>query len=436
MNRIVLGLFLSVISLTSRAEGTAMLISDNRQVETSWEWCFTDESLGLSIRRITSCYNCTLTSANGMSADVARILSSKNIAETAPDVIFLQLGCNDSPDSDEQHAAYESSLFDYPYGKVCNLAGANPRTKNIAVSKDKTAISCVNFSGALYRIAEFLRHETPSTRIFILAPVRYGSQPSPTDSLKLTQLREVANMLCIPFVENWSTVQRYDFIWKHTRPSLGHILILGDSYSQLRKWTSQMESMAEVKALTNLGKTSATLKERGNSHTNTLANQIGRIPASCHPDIILIEGGINDDPDPDRLVANYEDCIARQRRTTFAGALAYIVQQLRNRFPNAKIYAVTPGGLYYGHTDRPFDFIVKANQIRRAAQMLSLQTVDWDREGRLSFVFNNSKGTGNGTEEKPFIYNVPSDETGDLLHPNDHGARYLAENIIKTIRQN
>lgn len=434
--RLLVGIIMMAVSSAMNAEGTAVLISDNRQVETSWDWCFTNESLGLSIHRITSCYDCKLTSTSGMSADVARILSSKNISGQKPDVVFLQLGCNDQADSEAQHVAYESSLFDYPYGKVCNLDGANSRTKKIAVSKDKTAISCANFSGAFFRIVEFLRHEAPSARIFILAPVRYGSQLSQTDSLKLSQLREVANMLCIPFVENWSTVQGYDFIWKHTRPNLGRILLLGDSYSQLRKWTSQMESMAQVVELTNLGKTSATLKERGSSHTNTLANQIGRIPATCRPDIILLEGGINDDPDPDRLVSTYEDCIAKQRRTTFAGALAYIVQQLRRRFPKAKVYVVTPGGLYYGHTDHPFDFIVKSRQIRLAASLLNLSTVDWDREGRLSFVFNNSKGTGNGTEGKPFIYNVPSDETGDLLHPNDHGARYLAENVIKTIRQN
>ena len=258
---------------------------------------------------------------------------------------------------------------------------------------------------------------------------------SAADSLRLAQLRRVCNMLCIPFVDDWQTVRGYDFIWKQTRPHLGRVLLLGDSYSQLRKWTAHLERLAVVDELTNLGKTSATLKERGGTHTNTLGSQLNRIPTTCRPDIILIEGGINDEADQQRFVNTYADCIANQKRTTFAGALAYITTKLRARFPKAQIYVVTPGGLYYGHTDHPFDFIVKADQIRLAAQLLGIPTIDWDREGRLSFVFNNSRGTGDGSEARPFIYNVPSAETGDLLHPNDAGAVYLAENVVKELRK-
>ena len=127
---------------------------------------------------------------------------------------------------------------------------------------------------------------------------------------------------------------------------------------------------------------------------------------------------------------NYPEHIQNLKRTNFGGALAYLVKQLRNKYPKAKIYAVTPGGLYYGHTNTPFDFIIKANQIRKAASIIGIPTIDWDREGRLSFVFNNSKGTGNGSSASPFIYNVPSLETGDLLHPNERGGRYLAENVV------
>ena len=432
--RWIIGILMMAVSSVSWAEGTALLISDSRQVETSWDWCLTDESLGLTLKRMTSCYDCHLTSRQGLSADVGRILSSRNIAELQPAVVFLQLGCNDTADSPEQHSAYESTLFDYPSGKVCNLAGANVRHKTIAVSKDNTQISNANFAGSIYRIVGFLRNAAPDARIFFLPPVKYGQPLSADDSLKLSQQHEVANMLCIPYVDDWNTVRRYDFIWKHTRPQLGRILLLGDSYCQLRKWTDQLERLATVDVLTNLGKTSATLKDRGNS-TNTLSNQLGRIPASCNPDIIIVEGGINDEADPQRFVDRYEELISQPRRSTFAGALSYIVGRLRVRYPKARIYVVTPGGLYYGHTDQPFDFIVKANQIRRAAQLLGVPTIDWDREGRLTFAFNNSRGTGNGSEATPFIYNVPSRETGDLLHPNEVGAVFLAENVIKELRQ-
>ena len=210
------------------------------------------------------------------------------------------------------------------------------------------------------------------------------------------------------------------------------MLLIGDSYCFTRKWTAQLEQIAEV-SLTNLGKTSATLKEKTNGNTNTLGNQLRSIPKGYTPDVILLEGGINDEADQQRFVDKYDECIRDVKRTTFAGALAYIVKNLRDRFPQAKIFVVTPGGLYYGHTDHPFDFIVKSDQIRKAANLLGLPTIDWDREGRLSFVFNNSKGTGNGSASKPFIYNVPTRETGDLLHPNEVGGRYLAENVVKEV---
>ena len=430
--RLWISILILTVSSALRAEGTALLISDNKKVETSWDWCLTNESLGLNIKRLTTCYDCRLTQPTGMSSDTQRILSNRNLSELKPDVIILQLGCNDAPDSEEEHTKYESSLFDFPYGKVCTASGANARTKNIAISKDKNRITNANFAGSLYRIIQFIRETTPDTRVFFLAPTMYGHK-SEADSIKISQLKEVANMFCIPFIEDLQDISRYDFIWKDIRPQLGNMLLLGDSYCQLRKWVNQMEMLAEVE-VTNLGKTSATLKERAN-HTNTLGSQLSRIPAGCKPDVIIIEGGINDEADQERFVERYDECIEQVRRTTFAGALAYIVGRLRSRFPQARLYVVTPGGLYYGHTDKPFDFIVKANQIRKAAQLLNVPTIDWDKEGRLSFVFNNSKGTGNGSAGTPYIYNVPTRETGDLLHPSDIGAVYLAENVVKCVRQ-
>ena len=63
--------------------------------------------------------------------------------------------------------------------------------------------------------------------------------------------------------------------------------------------------------------------------------------------------------------------------------------------------------------------------------MLGFPTINWDLDGRLSFVFNNSAGTGNGSHEKPFRYNVESSETIDLLHPNDYGALFFAESAVR-----
>ncbi len=408
----------------ANAETTALLISDNRMTSDSWTWIFSDE-MGLNVSHSTSCYDCRLKSETGMSDDVARVLSNNNIRSQKPGVILLQLGCNDTADADGSMSAYEHSLFDYPYGKVCNNKGANPRTKNIAVSKNDGRVTNANFAGSIYRIVKFLREQTPDSRIFLLAPCRYGSEKTSDEIAKNAQIRLVAQMLCVPFVEDANMLQKYSFVWNGMKPSLGNVLLIGDSYCATKKWTGQLEKIANV-SLTNVGKTSATLKER-KGHTNTLGAQLLRIPATCRPDIILLEGGINDDADTERTVEAYPEHIQNLKRTNFAGALAYLVKVLRGRFPNAQIYAVTPGGLYYGHTDHPFDFIVKSEQIRRAASLIGIPTIDWDCEGRLSFVFNNSKGTGAGTEASPFIYNVPTLETGDMLHPNERGGRYLAE---------
>lgn len=431
MKRTLLRILMLMMPSMMMAEGNALYISDNKQVEDSWSWCFSPE-LGLQVKRITTCYDCRLVSEKGMSADVQRILSMANMSVEKPDVVFLQLGCNDEADSEESFKAYEQTLFDYPYGRVQNSKGANPRTKNIAVSKEDTQISNANFAGSLYRIVKFIRESSPDTRIFFLSPMPYGKTLSPDEMGRISQLKAVANMLCIPFADNIDMVKAYDFIWTKRKPKLGKMLLIGDSYCFTRKWTAQLEQIAEV-SLTNLGKTSATLKEKTNGNTNTLGNQLRSIPKGYTPDVILLEGGINDEADQQRFVDKYDECIRDVKRTTFAGALAYIVKNLRERFPQAKIFVVTPGGLYYGHTDHPFDFIVKSDQIRKAANLLGLPTIDWDREGRLSFVFNNSKGTGNGSASKPYIYNVPTRETGDLLHPNEVGGRYLAENVVKEV---
>lgn len=431
--RAVLVVTLSCLAcMDIHAGSSALFISDSRQISESWQWIFTPE-LGLDLTHVSECYGCRLKADRGVSDDVARILSDRNTGTQKPAVILLQLGCNDSADTDASTDTYAHTLFDFPFGKVCNNKGANVKNKNIAISKDITRISCSNFSGALCRIVNHLREVTPDSRIFILPPIRYCGNPSAEDLKKAEQVRQVAQLFCIPYVGDAGVLDKYRFVWKNQRPDLGKVLLIGDSYCFTRKWTGEFEKIAKV-SITNLGKTSATLKERkGNS--NTLGAQLLRIPSGCNPDVIILEGGINDEADQPKVVENYPEHIANLRRTNFAGALAYLVKVLRGRFPHARIYAVTPGGLYYGHTDRPFDFIVKSEQIRRAASLIGIPTIDWDREGRLSFVFNNSKGTGNGSDSTPFIYNVPSLETGDLLHPNERGGRYLAENVVAELNR-
>lgn len=389
-------------------------------------------------------------------------------------VIILQTGCDERPDPYGNGPAdwmkhYEQSLFDFPTGHVCTLTGKMPRHKRLAISKRQ--VTADDYAGRLFRLVSNIRREAPATRLFILSP-QISTSPSPTGlstsqwTIPTTenQLRLVAQMLCIPFVVDIQhDLVPYSFVWQQRRPHVGNVLILGDSYSEQKRWVRQFSELCEA-TIVNLGVGSATLRDRFDYHThpyistprstdnegnhNAMACQLEKLkrlikgdaktdetplPADFQPDIIFIEGGTNDHPDAGNVEAGYATAAIQADRTNFCGSLKYLCEQLRQLYPNARIYAVTPSGLYYGHTDQPFAYIQKANQIRRAAQLLHIGTVDWDREGRLTFVFNNSAGTGNGTKAHPFRYNAETAETRDLLHPNDQGARYLAETAIATL---
>lgn len=395
------------------------------------------------------------------------ILGNKALKAASTRVILLQLGCNDAADPWEEETLlthYEQTLFDYPTGNVCTLTGKMKRHKRIAVSKPNVSNS--NFAGAYYRIVRQLRKINPDARLFILSP-NLSREGNGRNANIDTQLALVAQMFCIPYVTDIDgDLTPYNFIWdrKADKPQLGKMLLIGDSYCEQRRWTDQLERIADVQ-LVNLGVTSATMRDKSDVRSapytafpvktdnagnhNTLASQIEklkrlcdgkdlrqdeeRLPADYAPDYILIEGGTNDNADDLQTEKNYDTPACRNDRTNFMGALAYLTGEAHRLYPQAKIYIVTPAGLYYGHTDEPFAYMTKCRQIRKAAQLLGYPTVNWDRESRLSFVFNNSAGTGNGSARKPFRYNAETIETRDLLHPNERGGRFFAEAVVKTL---
>ncbi len=421
-------------------------------------------SAGLDVSVSTACQ---YTDPRAGGAAERAILSDPRL-RAAPAAVLLQLGCGAPPDpvaggEDAWLAHYSQTLFDFPTGNVCTLTGKLMRHKRIAVARDQVAAA--DLAGSIFRIVAGLRRQCPDTRVFLLSPSLAADAPQPpaTDA----QLRLVAQMLCVPYVASPdSDLAPYAFVWdrESPRPQLGRVLILGDSYSEQRRWTDALEDLCDAR-LVNLGVGSATLRDR-HDHTasaytsrpvktdsqgnrNTLACQLEQLKRllrgggdsgepvlapNYQPDAIVIEGGTNDSPDPDDVEARYADSATQADRTTFVGALAHLAAELRALFPAARIYAATPSGLYYGHTDAPFDYIRKARQIRRAARLLHIRTIDWDREGRLSFVFNNARGTGDGTLARPFRYNAATDETRDLLHPNERGGRFLAECALKALR--
>ncbi len=387
---------------------------------------------------------------------VNAFISTNKLKETRPKAVFLQVGCNASAD---ENVNYENVLFKFPTGVVSTLTDANRRTKCIAISRSDNEMDVENFAGSLYLMVKTVRKAYPGAHLFILPPVNAGDSAS--DS-RCGQLARVANMFCLPFVESPVQLADFKYFWTGERPHVGKLLVLGDSYSEQRRWIKCLEELSDVDVV-NLGVSSATIRDRyadrdkypysdnpvrtdNAGNHNTLSSQLKKLHRLLKgndllqgekslegyvPDVVIIEGGSNDNPDPDFVVNGYAEDIRRDRRTSFAGALWHLTHDLHDTFPDAKIFITTTAGLYYGHTDKPFDFIIKSDQQRAAAKMLGYPTINWDLDGRLSFVFNNSVGTGDGSEAKPFRYNVESNETIDLLHPNEYGARFLAESVLR-----
>jgi lysophospholipase L1-like esterase len=381
--------------------------------------------------------------------------TNNNLAELQPKAVFFQIGCDGIADTDDR---YDQLLFDYPVADVCTLTGKNARHKRMAVSKPDQDISMDNVGGCLYFMIRILRNVCRDARVFLLPPTTEGET---ADMTLCRQIEKMSDMLCVPFVTTIDELHGYGNVLNGVKPHLGKMLILGDSYCQQRRWINSLEKMSDVEVV-NLGVTSASMRDHftdrekypyssnpvqadceGNH--NTLACQILKLQrmisgvgllkgerslAGWTPDIILVEGGGNDFADSPEVEDQYWNHIRDDIRTSFAGSLAYLTKSLHATYPDAQIFIVVSAGLYYGHTDKPFEYMEKARQQRKAAQMLGFPTINWDKDCRLSFIFNNSAGTGDGSPQNPFRYNAVTDETIDLLHPNDYGAQFLAESAI------
>lgn len=414
----------------------------------------------ISITLITCNIVCTMSQTHIRKQDKTEFVSDRNGAEQIySDINRLPYGTKsvvlqihaDKPGDD-----CTDCLFNFPTAHINNLAGTMPRHKRFAVTKKE--ISNDSLPGYIFNIVKYLYERRPGTRIFISSANEKNSEA----------LKKISHQMCIPFTndENETKQNLTTAISPNkTKLQLGEILILGDSYSEQALWIDHFKKMADARIL-NLAVGGASIKDKGDwreqpytaypertdneGNHNTLGSQIEKlcrlidgkelingekkISANYSPDYIFIQGGTNDNPDTICTDTVCTDSIINDR-TTFNGALTYIVSKLRSLYPNADIRIITPSGLYYGHTDTPFDFIIKAEQMRKAASQLNVKTIDWDRDGRLSFVFNNSANTGEGTLKSPYIYNRQTRETSDLLHPNKSGAIYLAESVLKALEQ-
>lgn len=332
----------------------------------------------------------------------------------------------------------QHALFDLRSGEICNLAGKNQRNKSFAVSKNPMNIDTT-------RIAE---------RMYLKAlEARSVAQPTDVICFELSCENEcarmAANAMCLPVsVRNTDGKVRAKVEQDHavldsdTELEKTNLLVLGDSYSEQGRWIRALQAIIPGLNVVNLGKSSATLCDVGTNNIRTQINRLDEVEEK-HFDRIVIEGGHND-------LNNYD----------FNAAITWQVDTLRKMFPDARIYYTTPCGLYYGHTDTPLDFMIKAEKIRQSIAEINsatqtdakdksamsaaenrhlIETIDWDKTGGISFVFNNCANEttemredgkpADGTAEHPYHYNVATEETVDLLHPNELGALKLARTV-------
>ena len=271
------------------------------------------------------------------------------------------------------------------------------------------------------------------------------------------------------------------------------ILILGDSYSDMGCWVRGMEEILQIDSLVNLGVTGATIRDRWTDRTqypytsrplgeygdnkNTVASQIEKLKRLMagtdldegesqiyktkneYPNIIIIEGGMNDNPDSEDIVATYfaQFLIKKENvyykdvsttsqttayvkpdldtvnRTCFAGAYRYIAEQLLGLFPNAQLFITTASHMNYFTKDPNYNYGKIAEQQRMCANILSCTVIDWHAEGNLNTIQIGLKGSG--TADDPYTFVGGDTYTTDLLHPNDIGGRRYGRLTAKVIQQ-
>lgn len=281
-----------------------------------------------------------------------------------------------------------------------------------------------------------------------------------------------------------------DYADEKTGNGAHNVLILGDSYSNQRLWVDGMRSGLNISEVINLGVTSATIKDKqadrtqypytsrptssGTGNQNTLGSQIEKLKrlktgsdldsgevqiyADHSPDIVIIEGGMNDSADdstkesayPEQFIVKVENVYYKNSagtvtqgdyyikpsdettdRTSFAGAYRHIVEELLTLFPDAQIFITTASRFnYFRENPQGYDKI--AEQQMKCARYCAASVIDWNGEGNISTITDCP--TGSGTSEDPYTVYGGTLNTADGLHPNARGGRTygrLAANVIR-----
>lgn len=178
-----------------------------------------------------------------------------------------------------------------------------------------------------------------------------------------------------------------------------------------------------------------------------------------NPNVVIIAGGKNDSVDSDAKVESYQSQILHQEsvyyktrdeqsptqgtiyiptntndvdRTCFCGSLRHLIEEIHTLYEDAFIVVVGPSNLNYGGVNINNDK-KKDEQLAEAAAYLSMPYISWFKNGIMcNRLFN--KPTGSGTQNDPYIINVATDYTLDMMHANYEGGKYLANVVATTIR--
>ena len=183
------------------------------------------------------------------------------------------------------------------------------------------------------------------------------------------------------------------------------------------------------------------------------------------PDVIIIQGGLNDNYDSDQIVETYisqftkrvenvyvrpaygtpseatlgtcyiKTPIEEVNRTCFAGSYRYLCDELTTLFPWSQIFFAIVGGLGYWSADVVERRLKTAEQQRLCADYCSASVIDWHRDGQISVI--NNYPNGDGTQENPYTSGLGchGHDTGDSMHPNGNGGKKYGRLAALTIKQ-
>lgn len=292
--------------------------------------------------------------------------------------------------------------------------------------------------------------------------------------------------------ENTEKKSYYSYIGLKTDGKALNILILGDSYSAERQWINGMVSDLPVSEIVNLGVVSAKIKDAyqdretypytsrptssGTGNQNTLGSQVEKLKrlmtgtdldagevqiyTDHSPDVVIIEGGMNDSVDTSEQESTYgEQFIVKAEnvyykdssgtvtqgdyyikpddetevdRTCFAGAYRHIAEEILTLFPDAQIFITTPSRFNY-FTVNPQRYDTIAEQQIKCARLCSATVIDWNGEGNINTITDFPSGSG--TSEDPYTVYGGTKNTWDGLHPNERGGRAYGRLAAKVIKQ-